>query len=259
MDDICRLCGTKAPLRRSHIVPKFVFDWVKTEGDGLRGGATINVSIQDGPKPKMFCGTCEGLFSGWEHDVSSHVFRPLHTTNATAFRYTSWMLKFAVSISFRVLTHYFEAVEEPLLGLCSQVRRIWSLFLLGERSILGPYEHHCVVLPIPQAPEDKLLSRFFGSIIDFQPPVVAPDGGVYIVTKMCRLCIVGTVKRGKSGGWVNTRIGAKRGVLKRPYEIPVWLTDYLGLRFRVLHQSVTSLSPAQRTRLYEKAAKCGWD
>lgn len=40
------LCGETKPLRNSHIIPKFVFDWIKETGTGaLRSGQNMNIRI----------------------------------------------------------------------------------------------------------------------------------------------------------------------------------------------------------------------
>jgi len=57
----CRLCGTHATLHLSHVVPAFVFRWLrKTSGTGhIRSTEEPNLRVQDGMKRFWFCSACE--------------------------------------------------------------------------------------------------------------------------------------------------------------------------------------------------------
>jgi hypothetical protein len=235
----CRLCSGPGPLRRSHVVPKFVFEWLRTHRGGLRNLASPNLAVQDGAKPRLFCSACEGLLGAWERQVSEHLFRPLHSDTASSFTYGPWLLKFAVSVSFRVLALHGQEIvmlrDGPPVpsAYCAAVAHLrtgaghWAQFLRGERKILGPYEHYCVALPLApdQSPGNRRVEAYFNGEINIRPPVQAPDGGIYIVTKMCRLCIVGTVVRGRRNDWANAKIAARGGVVSSPYAVPPWLAS----------------------------------
>ena len=264
-DSRCALCSTVGRLRQSHVIPKFVFDWTKRRGEGLRASNNPNLQLQDGPKPRMLCGACESRFSGWEREAASKVFRPIHSSNCSELSYGPWFLKFAVSVSFRVLQYYGDWVRtdpkraQSVRERCEFVTKEWAKFLLGRRSLLGPYEHYCVVLPSSDTdePSERTLASFFEGVIDFQPALTTPDDGIAVITKMCRLCIVGTVQRGRSKDWVNARIASKGGLFCPPFAMPTWFVDYLGSRLREA-QHVQQLSPRQRALLLERALKRGW-
>ena len=253
-------------------MPKFAFDWLRTERGGLRDLATPNLLVQDGVKPRLLCGACEGLFGSWERQVSERIFRPLHKGTASSFSYGPWLLKFAVSLSFRVLAlHGQELVRLKDGPPVSSARRasvarlgtasgLWAPFLKGDRDTLGPYEHFCFALPLApdQSPGSKRVGAYFDGEINIQPPIQAPEGGIYVVTKMCRLCIVGTAVRGRRDQWVNARIAARGGVVASPCAIPRWLASYFGSIMRVSEASVLSMSTRQKDLLLEKARASGW-
>lgn len=238
----------------------------------MRDLAKPNLLVQDGPKPRFFCAGCEGLFASWERQVAEHVFRPLHEGTATSFWYGSWLLSFAVSVSFRVLAlHGDELVElkdgprvssaeRAAVNELGSANGAWAQFLRGDREVLGPYEHYCIALPTPPdlSQTNSRISSYFEGEINFRPPVQAPDGGIYVVTKMCRLCLVGTAVRGRRSDWVNTRISAGRGVIASPYAIPRWLVNYFVSVMRVSEASILSMSPRQSARLVEKGNALGW-
>ncbi len=264
---VCALCETLGRLRQSHIVPKFVFDWVKRQGGGrIRGGTEPNIPLQDGPKLPMLCSSCEARFSAWEREAANRVFRVVHSSPSSRFEYGEWFLPFAVSVSFRVLKYYRGWVEaEPdrapqIVAHVDSALSEWAAYLLGKRKLLGPYEHHCIVLPseAPASPEGHTLRHFFEGVVDFQPAVAAPDGSTVVITKMCKLWIVGIVKRGKNSQWTNTRIAAKGGVFTSPFAMPTWFVDYLGSRFAAAKSQALRLTERQRTLLWEEARQNGW-
>src|SRR5688572_6978274 len=99
----CRLCGTEAPLCRSHIIPKFVGDWLRaTNVTGrLRDSGIPNRLIQDLPWRYMLCAACEERFAQVEAEAAVRIFIPLHERHSERFRYGSMLLQFAVSVLWR--------------------------------------------------------------------------------------------------------------------------------------------------------------
>jgi hypothetical protein len=72
----CRLCGATKELQESHILPGFVFRWMKaTSATGyLRFGQQPNLRVQDGLKLLLLCGDCEGRFNHWETQFANKIF-----------------------------------------------------------------------------------------------------------------------------------------------------------------------------------------
>jgi hypothetical protein len=76
----CALCQKERELCDSHIIPHFVFDWLKESSatGHMRFGPNMNLRVQDGLKPKLLCKECEGIFSVSESHFASKIFHPLH-------------------------------------------------------------------------------------------------------------------------------------------------------------------------------------
>ena len=108
----CALCGESSDLRASHVVPSFVFQWLRgTSATGhIRLSDTPNLRVQDGWKPRMLCGKCEQRFGVWEKAFAEECFGPIVNGTTNRIRYQSWMLKFATSVSWRVL-RVFKAID----------------------------------------------------------------------------------------------------------------------------------------------------
>jgi hypothetical protein len=100
----CRLCGQSAELRDSHIIPKFVFDWMKeTGGDYIRYSGSPNQRCQDGYKVELLCDACEQRFSKRERWFCEKVFVPYLKENEVVFQYDESLFYFLVSLLWRVL------------------------------------------------------------------------------------------------------------------------------------------------------------
>jgi hypothetical protein len=117
----CQLCRKTRPLRMSHIVPSFVFDWVKRTAPGaIRLARSPNRRVQDGAKLQLLCDDCEQRFGIWEKEFAENIFAPLHSNpQDSLLEYQDWGLKFAVSVSWRVLT-YFETLGVQHLSAAHQ-------------------------------------------------------------------------------------------------------------------------------------------
>ena len=68
----CKLCGENRQILESHIIPKFVFRWMKNTGGlpYIRFSGSIDKRSQDGPKIKLLCEACEMLLNQWETEFA---------------------------------------------------------------------------------------------------------------------------------------------------------------------------------------------
>jgi hypothetical protein len=149
----CRLCNEEKVLRQSHVVPKFVFRWLKNSSPGhLRTVETPNRRSQDGPTRAWLCDACEQRLSKWENEFSSKAFEPLHRdpVRKIGLPYELWALKFAVSISWRTLLFYSGHSMDHLSGADLRAieiaQRVWRRFLLGEIGNIGEFTQHILVV-----------------------------------------------------------------------------------------------------------------
>ena len=150
MESTCRLCCKTKPLRVSHIIPAFVWAWLKkTSVGGVRGSEIPNRRIQDGPKLPLLCEACEQMFSVWEREFSKNIFDPVHVGGPTPvglpYRGT-WALKFCVSVSWRALEllkdHGLSHLPESQQRECEQTLETWRKFLTNALPHPGRHEQH---------------------------------------------------------------------------------------------------------------------
>ena len=68
MKGICRLCYCDAELQESHVIPAFVFRWLRETGPTphMRISDEPNRRVQDGLKYPWLCRDCEQMLGGWQ-------------------------------------------------------------------------------------------------------------------------------------------------------------------------------------------------
>lgn len=237
---ICSLCREEKELRESHIIPKFVFDWHKeSSGTGfLRSSEMPNRRVQDGAKEHMLCADCEFLFNQWETPFATKIFHPLNRREAMRFEYESWLLKFAASVSWRVLTWYnpnnLLEISESGKGLIDRALQTWKEFVFDQCPHPGSFEQHMILLDVPKSIQniDNLppnWNRFMtrGCHIN----LAHSDGHpLYIYTKMGRITLLGFIGIEYPRHWIGTRIHVGRGVIGGSIKVPVQFLDYMKER-----------------------------
>ena len=145
----CRLCGSQAELQVSHIVPAFVFRWLReTSATGhIRSGEAPNRRVQDGWKKRWLCGDCEALLAQSEKLFAERLFLPLAAGRPKRLQYGPWLLKFCSSLSWRTLS-LMRDQDEPIdysdadIALLDEADTAWKDFLLGRTEDPGPFRQH---------------------------------------------------------------------------------------------------------------------
>lgn len=158
----CRLCGLDKPLRKSHIIPKFVSRFLKTTSltGYLRGSSDINKRVQDGLKVELLCDSCESKFSKWEGEFangifSSHINLMEQGLDVIKIDYDSSLIKFVISIFWRVLvaTEVAKDISASNMMYVNNLVPIWTEFLNEKRLNWGDCEFHLITL-------DKIDERY---------------------------------------------------------------------------------------------------
>jgi hypothetical protein len=155
---VCQLCGKDRELCDSHIIPSFVFSWLKkTAATGyLRNANNINKRIQDGIKQKLLCHDCEELFSNWEKQFAEKIFTPYVAKELDdfgrakgiiqSFQYDEWLLKFIISVQWRILIVDDGKIENKddlhIQKEMGEYREILKDYLLNKRLDTGKTQSH---------------------------------------------------------------------------------------------------------------------
>lgn len=208
MIDECRLCGSARPLRLSHISPKFVFRFQRaTSPTTIRSHLTPNRATQDSRKLRFLCARCETLFSSWESQFARLIYAPYQDGNLYDVIYGSWLMKFAVSVSWRATRATLEAgdrIPRELVDDVMRAERAWRDFLLDRAESPGPFEQYIFLLdPLARTSESNLPINFA-----FYVKRVAANGiwrhpphYMFAFNMMCSVAVIGLISAPSRRSW----------------------------------------------------------
>ncbi len=265
MEGKCRLCDKNADLQESHIIPSFVYRWFKdSSGTGyLRFGPEPNKRVQDGYKKYWLCVECEQRFQVWETKFANSVFHPFNDGETDNASYGPWLLKFAVSISWRVLSFIDEEQGlphfTPELGSCAQkALKEWKEFLMDRKPHPGRYEQHLLPLDrienfdYPDMPTN--INRYILRTVDID--AVYGGNRAFVYSKLGRFLILGFVEMPHPRQWDGTKIHVRHGIIRpKTYTVPGKFGDYLVSKARRFGKLQDNVSNKQNKRIEETYMK----
>lgn len=255
----CALCGTNGPLCMSHILPAFVFKAQKRRSatGHIRNSEKPNQRSQDGLKKPLLCIGCESRFSKLETAFSSRIFHP-RLEGLFPLSYEEWMLKFCVSVSWRVLKHCKGLnsqanYSEVQKGLLAQAEQRWRAFLLDEVPHPGSFVQHLLIFDFIDQTTFKALPvninrwMFTTTLLD----IVGSDRSVLTMAKMGRFCLFGQIQCGPDK-WDNTKVHLRSGVL-RPCQVtvPYGLMNLFEEKAEFARTAMNGMSDTQQRKVQE--------
>lgn len=240
------------------LIPQFVYRWLKdTSGTGfLRFGPAINRRVQDGLTVSLLCGGCEDRFCAWEAKFARLVFHPFVTGQLRVVKYDDWLLKFAVSVCWRILE---DGMRENRLGhfrgrwsaQLPSCRETWKQFLLGT----GPdvCEHHVHMLRWdgivggqgPALPTN--INRYLRRAVEMD--VVCSDDEAFLYAKLGPIMLFGMIAYPGSKQWRGTRIYLEGKLKPSDFLAPAQYRDYIFRRARRMAVLESQLSPQQLQKI----------
>lgn len=257
---ICRLCQVNAELQLSHIIPAFVYRWLReSSGSGyLRSSKTPNRRVQDGPQEYWLCANCEALFNRSETAFANQLFHPYLAASGQRFRYGEWLLKFCTSLSWRVLQYHLssknhEAFESWALEAIKQAEAAWRAYLLGQTQHPGSYRQH--IVPFDQV--GSFTGNLPSNINRYLMRAIQIDfcqGGktLFVYSKIGRFAILGFIAQPEPSHWAGSRVNANAGTLEpRTYTFPHSFRAYLTEQAGTVNDAMASMSSRQRQRVDE--------
>ena len=238
---ICRLCDTEARLEESHIIPAFVYKWLKVSAAAsfMRFGTQPNKRVQDGFKRFWLCRKCEDTLNGWETKFANELFYSFNKGKADRVSYDRWLLKFCVSISWRVLTLFVEENQltdfpEELQEETKNALAIWKKFLLDALPHPGPHQQHFLPWDAVEAVTDKNtpvnINRYILRSIDVD--AVRSKSTAFVYSKLGRFMILGFISSKHPRHWEDTMVHLRGTIQPQRYVLPAWFGDYVYSRAR---------------------------
>jgi hypothetical protein len=257
----CALCTKDAELKLSHMIPKFVFSWLKESGGAIRVAHVPNQRVQDGEKQYLLCSDCEGLFSKWEKNFYKRLFLPLHSnpTLTTPINYGPWALKFAVSVSWRILMYYHQLddlhhLSKKQMENARTALNIWRGFLLGELPNPGQFEQHLLPVDVIKGYSGSEISPFLNRYLlrSVHMSVICSNTSAIVYTKMGHLILFGFIQEDTSKRWKGTKLHVNKGlIMPRVYHLPKYVAKYLNEQANKAAKALASVSTRQNQIIQE--------
>ena len=240
----CPLCHRNLPLQKSHIIPKFFGKELKKRSnsqtliDGIN--PQKNPNPQDTSKEFLLCHQCEQRFSKWETRFRNKVM-PTNQSLLAPIHYEDWMLKFLVSVSWRVLTYlkyapsyaagaatnnelleFVPALAPGYHNEAVNALEIWRLFLLGNTTSVSPFNQQLLILNGKNFPYENC--NIVGFTIFQNNEIVATNAF------MGQFIILGSIRDSSPSFWKGIEISSSSGQIGVHQRISVayaaWLAKF---------------------------------
>ena len=259
MQGNCRLCLEIKDLQLSHIIPKFVFRYIKDSSvGGIRNTQAPNLRIQDGEKRYLLCRECELLLSKWENIFSKQVFLPLHDPSPVtrSIEYGPWAMKFAVSVSWRVLMYFidegFSGANTTLQHEIEKAKEMWRLFLLDKKPNTKKYEIHLLPVDVIESTNNLDISPYLNRYLlrSTHMDIISSDKEAFVYTKLGRLLLFGFIHEEQRHQWRGTKLHVGNAKIHpREYHVPGWVGKYLNDKANQVREKMGEMSEAQRGKV----------
>lgn len=262
----CRLCGKVSRLHESHVIPKFVFRWLKTRSGSnrhIRNSDEPNLRVQDGPKRHWLCWNCEQLFARDETEVAKKNFHPF-VNDGKVSEYNSSFLRFCTSVSWRVLIFAFgysgtASYSQTQKILVAEADARWRAFLLKEAPHPGRFEQH--VIPFGIIGETTVrdlpsnINRFLTGPVTFD--IVGAANSLMTFAKLGPIMIFGHIEA-DSRQWKGSKVHVTHGKFSSPrYELPIGLLDLIKEKANLIQTGWSRLSDDQANTIERSVIEAG--
>jgi len=255
----CRLCLKTRPLEIGHVVPAFVWRWLKKTAalPYLRTGENPNLRMQDGWKRRWFCRTCENRIGRFEKAFAENLFPLVVGERQVPYSHGPWLSRFVASVAWRVLMQHaerdesFEFFTADQNAMVPQALEQWRAFLHGEADTPGSHELHFMPMgALARYQGDRSLppnvNRYLLRTVEIH--VASRPSEAFVYVKMGPAVALGFVHPPPPDRWVGTRVALNEGTVGGKMALPVQFLDYLIERA----EKVRMLRRRQSTHQREK-------
>jgi hypothetical protein len=239
------------------VLPAFVYRWLRNRsGSGhVRNTDQPNRRVQDGLKLEWLCEGCEARFNRFETEFATKAFHPW-TTAKQSILYDAWMLKFCVSISWRVLKYAYglnpnAQYTDDQCRLIEAAEQRWRSFLLNETKDLGRFQQHLLVFDvvrdttIPDLPTN--FNRFMTGAITLD--IIGSGKSVMTYAKLGPLTVFGMIQKGGQV-WRGTKVKPKKGTFpQKKVILPAGLIDLFKEKALLSEKAFAELSDVQADKI----------
>ena len=224
MNPICALCEQPKTLKKSHLIPKFVFRWLKTTGgEHFRKADNPNKRVSDGPKPELLCHDCE-----------------------QKFEYDDYLFQFVVSVLWRTALYTLPGASVKYKPLVESTLTDWREFLNGEKQLPNTNKVHLFFTTDKLKHNIQPVERFLNYWARSVDGSIAYGTNTCIVyAKLARVIFIGEISSFDSTGMVNTLINQTGIIDISSMNINWAIRDFIVDRVRSLNCHFDNISDRQ--------------
>jgi hypothetical protein len=253
----CALCKGDSELQKSHIIPKFVFKWLKdTSATGLmRQAVNPQKPIQDGETKRMLCKECEKKFSKFETSFANNIFYPYQKEKTINFQIDKNIINFAISISWRIASKSlsgFKEFQPSMFPHLENAINYWNT-ILNEGKEDEYFEHHILFLDILNQPHGNLEKFNFYMLRCIDSTIVADSNEVFCFTKFPGMFIISLIYPNKNIENKNTKLSMGENIIGPQTYVHAHFDEFL--QHRVQEAFKHKLSDRQQQKLTERILK----
>ena len=258
MRDRCRLCGSDAEIQRSHILPAFVFRWIRESSatGHIRLGEEPNRRVQDGWKKRWLCSSCENLIGAAERQFAQQVFKPVVEDRMDSVEYGPWLFKFCVSVSWRVLRLFqdsdqFDDYSRDDCELLDHAAITWRDYLLGHNAdVPQAFRQHLYIVRGVSSAKHEVAPNLNRYVLRHIAADVVRSGHQHIVyAKLPRIFIMGVLRDECPNDWRGTEVHADGGIISHVQRVPDAFYDYVNEKAKRAGALLESISDRQKARM----------
>lgn len=268
---VCALCKNENELMESHIIPKFVYRFLKKDSftGRMRSLSNPDIPLQDGDKQYLLCGECEKLFNVKETLFSNKIYFPFKKNGFEKLSYDgNWLNYFITSVNWRSL--YLDiigfeenndpenSITEKQLKLLKKNEQIMREYLLGKRRDIDSIENHIFFFDTIESiggvgEETSWHSLVQGSAFGYT--TLTKNDGIYVFTNLTGAIIVTIIKKEQKEKWKNTFVKNEAGKFKSPQYTSSSVFAELRYVAKQRKRSMELMSEKQKQQLINKIEK----
>lgn len=267
----CKLCGSFGELEDSHIIPAFVFRYIRETGliagGGLRFSDQPNRVVQDGEKSHWLCKACEGKLSKDEQKFSERIFKPINAGHQPELVYGEELLRFCVSLSWRTLLRYQEIeydeigrrpmseLDEKDQKLIASAEMEWRNYLNGKGKTSERFVHHICIMGESRSSNANMsvgINKYIRRAV--HQDILSGKTGAAIYTKIPSIFVFGMIRDEEVWTWNKTEVQPSGGTLpdNEAVRLPYWFAPYLNKQAEKYQEIPELLSERQGERSAQK-------
>lgn len=222
----CALCGEKAEIQLSHIIPKFIGKHLKKTSIGnIRSMEDPNKTVQDLEKHYLLCHDCEERFSASERWFANNIFYPWKKNHEINFSYESLLHYFVTSLSWRSLyldiMNYVRDgnIDVQKLNIMINSEKIMKEYLLKKRTDIGKIENHIFFFERIAEVEGENAEKFcLSPHTTIHRSVTSythySENTIFTVSNLMGIILVTLYEKGFEEKWEATKINKDSGILR---------------------------------------------